>query len=66
MFVNKMCSPIGIILFDDVIFLCIGTQSRPTVSNQIHKLVMQGTQCYAVVANQRVTAIIIFCVSEQS
>ena len=62
-----MRSPIGIILFDDVIFLCIVTQSRAAVSSQIHKLVvMQDTQCYAVVANQRVTAIILFCVSKQS
>ena len=28
----------GIISFDDVIFMCFGTQSRPTVCNQIkHK-----------------------------
>ena len=31
------CSPMGIILVDDVIFLCFRTQLRPAVSNQIHK-----------------------------
>ena len=34
---DAVCSPIRIILFDDVIFLCFGTQLRPAVSNQIHK-----------------------------
>ena len=66
---DAVCSPIRIILFDDVIFMCFRTQLRPTVSNQIHKplmLVMQSAQCYTVVANQCVTAIIIFCVSKHS
>ena len=34
---DAVCSPIRIILFDDVIFLCFRTQLRPAVSNQIHK-----------------------------
>ena len=66
---DAVCSPIRIVLFDDVIFMCFGTQLRPAVSNQIHKplnAVMQSAQCYAVVANQRVTAIIVFCVSKHS
>ena len=56
---DAVCSPLGIILFDDVIFLCLGTQLRLNLSNQIHKLVMQGTQCYAVVVNPCMTAIIL-------
>ena len=33
---NAAYSPVGITSFDDVIFLRVGTQLRPAVSNQIH------------------------------
>ena len=39
---DAVCSPIRIILFDDVIFMCFGTQLRPAVSNQIHKPLNAG------------------------
>ena len=41
-------SPIGIALFDDVISLCIGTQLRPAVSNQIHKPLNAGDARYTM------------------
>ena len=43
-----MCYPIGIILFDDDTFLCIGTQLRSAVSNQIHKPLNAGDARYTI------------------
>ena len=39
---DAVCSPIRIVLFDDVIFICFRTQLRPAVSNQIHKPLNAG------------------------
>ena len=45
---DAVCSPIRIILFDDVIFLCFGTQLRPAVSSQIHKPLNAGDAKYTM------------------
>ena len=67
---DAVCSPIIIVLFDDVIFMCFGTQLRPAVSNQIHTpLIAVDAKCTMLCCcseSARDYTAIVFCVSKHS